>query len=83
MRENVESFCCDAIVESFAGLLDYRSQGKEPVDEVQGKCAGLGTINSTVLTCEYMKNHGICIKSIILNNYHSDSKMEIDNNRAF
>ena len=41
--------------------------------------AGLGTINSTVLTCEYMKNHGICVKGIILNNYHSDNKMEVDN----
>lgn len=30
--------------------------------------AGLGTINSVVLTCEYMKAHGLEIRGIILNN---------------
>jgi len=31
--------------------------------------AGLGTINSVVLTTEYMKQKGIAIRGIILNNY--------------
>ena len=47
--------------------------------------AGLGTINSTVLTAEYAKYHGINIKGIILNNYdktdimHRDNKFQIEN----
>lgn len=31
--------------------------------------AGLGTINSVVLTAEYLKNHGIEAKGVILNHY--------------
>lgn len=31
--------------------------------------AGLGTINSVVLTVEYLKNHKLPLKGIILNNY--------------
>ena len=47
--------------------------------------AGLGTINSTVLSAEYAKYHGINIKGIILNNYdktdimHRDNKNQIEN----
>lgn len=41
--------------------------------------AGLGTINSVVLTAEYMKTHGLPVKGIILNNFHAGSKMEQDN----
>ena len=47
--------------------------------------AGLGTINSTVLTAEYAKYHGININGIILNNYdktdimHRDNKFQIEN----
>lgn len=40
--------------------------------------AGLGTINSVVLTVEYMRNHGINVKAIIFNNY-IDSIMHNDN----
>lgn len=46
--------------------------------------AGLGTINSVVLTTEYAKNRGIAIKGIILNHYepdnflHQDNKQEIE-----
>ncbi len=31
--------------------------------------AGLGTINAAVLTAEYLKNHGIEAKGVIVNNY--------------
>ena len=41
--------------------------------------AGLGTINSTLLTVEYAKKNGINIQGIILNNYDSDNFMHIDN----
>lgn len=41
--------------------------------------AGLGTINSTVLTAEYAKYHGINIKGIILNKFDENSLMQRDN----
>ena len=41
--------------------------------------AGLGTINSVVLTAEYAKHHGINIKGIILNNYDQTDIMHRDN----
>lgn len=43
--------------------------------------AGLGTINSVVLTVEYMKAKNITVKGIIFNNYHSGDVMEEDNLR--
>ncbi len=41
--------------------------------------AGLGTINSVVLTVEYMKAHNLPVKGIIFNNYHPGNIMEDDN----
>ncbi|GAB6153676.1 dethiobiotin synthase [Desulfosporosinus burensis] len=41
--------------------------------------AELGTINHTVLTVEYVKQQGICIRGIILNNYDDKSFMHRDN----
>lgn len=41
--------------------------------------AGLGTINSTVLTCEYMRSHGMIVRGLILNNFHNGNIMEEDN----
>ena len=41
--------------------------------------AGLGTINSVVLTAEYMKTHGLPLKGIIFNHYHPGDVMEGDN----
>ena len=41
--------------------------------------AGLGTINSVVLTAEYMKTHGLPLKGIIFNHYHPSDVMEDDN----
>lgn len=43
--------------------------------------AGLGTINSVVLTAEYMKSRNIGIKGIIFNHYHKGNIMEEDNIR--
>ena len=41
--------------------------------------AGLGTINSTLLTVDYAKSNGIDIEGIILNNYETDNFMHWDN----
>ncbi|MDO4486582.1 MAG: dethiobiotin synthase [Bacillota bacterium] len=43
--------------------------------------AGLGTINSVVLTCEYMKARNIEIKGVIFNHFHPGDVMEEDNLR--
>lgn len=43
--------------------------------------SGLGTINSTVLTVEYAKNHQINVKGIILNNYDQTNSMHSDNKK--
>lgn len=43
--------------------------------------ASLGTINSTVLTVEYAKSHGINVKGIILNNYDETDFMQTDNKK--
>lgn len=40
--------------------------------------AGLGTINSVVLTAEYMRNHDIAVHGIILNNF-TGTQMQNDN----
>ena len=41
--------------------------------------AGLGTINSTLLTVEYARENGIEVEGIILNNYESDNFVHWDN----
>lgn len=41
--------------------------------------AGLGTINHTVLTSEYMKQKNLPVKGIILNHFHPGNIMEEDN----
>lgn len=41
--------------------------------------AGLGAINSVVLTVEYMKSHNLPVKGIIFNHYHPGDVMENDN----
>ncbi len=43
--------------------------------------AGLGTINSVVLTVEYMRSKGLPIKGIIFNHFHKGNVMEEDNIR--
>ena len=41
--------------------------------------AGLGTINSVVLTAEYMKTNHMPVKGIIFNHFHPGNVMEEDN----
>ena len=43
--------------------------------------AGLGTINSTVLSVEYMRKRNITVKGIIFNHFHEDSILELDNRK--
>lgn len=43
--------------------------------------AGLGTINSVVLTAEYMRARGIPVKGVIFNRFHKGDIMEEDNVR--
>ncbi len=43
--------------------------------------AGLGTINSVVLTAEYMKQKNLPVKGIIFNHFHEGNVMEEDNLR--
>ncbi|KEJ01458.1 dethiobiotin synthetase [Clostridium botulinum A2B7 92] len=43
--------------------------------------AGLGTINSTILTLQYMKKKNIPIKMILLNNYNHENIIHIENKR--
>ena len=56
------------------------------IDEIELDCflvsdAGLGTINSVVLTYEYMKNRNMNIKGMIFNHYIADNIMHEDNIR--
>lgn len=56
------------------------------IDEMELDCilvadAGLGTINSVVLTYEYMKNRNTNIKGMIFNHYIADNIMHEDNIR--
>ena len=41
--------------------------------------AGLGTINSVVLTAEYMRQRNLPVKGIIFNHFHRGNVMEEDN----
>lgn len=43
--------------------------------------AGLGTINSTILTLQYMKEKNISVKMILLNNYNNEDIIHIENKR--
>lgn len=43
--------------------------------------SGLGAINSTVLTVEYMKNHNLPIRGIIMNNYSDNDIIKVDNKK--
>lgn len=43
--------------------------------------AGLGTINSTILTLQYMKEKNISVKMILLNNYNHEDIIHIENKR--
>lgn len=44
--------------------------------------AGLGTINHTYLTVNYLRNSGFDIKGIVLNNFDANSVMHCDNKKT-
>ncbi len=44
--------------------------------------SGLGTINATLLTLEYLSSKHIITKGVILNHFHPDNEMEQDNRRT-
>ena len=41
--------------------------------------AGLGTINSVILTVEYAKSNNLSVRGIVLNNYDENNFMHVDN----
>ncbi|EJP6472316.1 AAA family ATPase [Clostridium botulinum] len=43
--------------------------------------AGLGTINSIILTLQHMKEKNIPVKMIILNNYNHENIIHLENKR--
>ena len=43
--------------------------------------AGLGTINSVILTVEYAKARGINVRGIVLNNFDESNFMHLDNKK--
>lgn len=43
--------------------------------------SGLGTINATLLTLEYLSSKHIMTKGVILNHFHPENEMEQDNRR--
>lgn len=81
-------------VEGSGGILcpiDYDKSGTRPrlflEDVIQNlhlssiivADAGLGTINSLVLTANYMASKNLCVKGIIFNHFHKGNIMEEDN----
>lgn len=77
-------------VEGSGGILcpicfdEVRIQLEDVVSELRLSCiliadAGLGTINSVVLSVEYMKARHLPLKGIIFNHYHPGNVMEDDN----
>lgn len=77
-------------VEGSGGILcpicfdEAKIQLEDIIKELRLSClivadAGLGTINSVVLTVEYMRARNISIKGIIFNHWHPGDIMEEDN----
>ncbi len=81
-------------LEGSGGILcpiDYEKNGKRPsiflediirelnLSSIIVADAGLGTINSLVLTATYMASKNLCVKGVIFNHYHKGNIMEEDN----
>lgn len=77
-------------VEGSGGILcplrfdEQQIQLEDVVRKLKAPClivadAGLGTINSVVLTVEYMRSRGLPIKGLIFNRFHPGNVMEEDN----
>lgn len=63
---------------------EAKIQLEDVIKELELSCliiadAGLGTINSVVLTVEYMRARNIPVKGIFFNHYHPGNVMEEDN----
>lgn len=93
VRENFEKVCEKyeyVTMEGSGGILcpicfdEAKIQLEDVIKELDLAClivadAGLGTINSVVLTVEYMRARNIPVKGIIFNHYHKGNVMEEDN----
>lgn len=60
-------------------LTDIIKKFKIPIILVSA--SGLGSINGTILTLEYIKKHNLTVNSIILNNYDKSNIIHIENKR--
>lgn len=95
VRKGFEKVCSQydyVTMEGSGGILcpicfdEAKIQLEDIIKELDLSCliiadAGLGTINSVVLTVEYMRARNIPIKGIIFNHYHPGNVMEEDNLR--
>lgn len=95
VRKGFEKVCSQydyVTMEGSGGILcpicfdEARIQLEDIIKELDLSCliiadAGLGTINSVVLTAEYMRTRNIPIKGIIFNHFHPGDVMEEDNLR--
>lgn len=93
VKEHFEQVCRKydyVTMEGSGGILcpicfdEAKIQLEDVIKELELSClliadAGLGTINSVVLTVEYMRGRNIPVKGIIFNHFHSGDIMEEDN----
>lgn len=79
LSEGAGGIVCPVVYEPFETLFysDIAKAMKAPCVVVAD--AGLGTINHTVLTVEYMRSHGLTVSGVILNRYDKKSVMHRDN----
>ena len=95
VKQGFDAVCADydfVTVEGSGGILCpiCFDEAKIQLEDVIKECnlssliiadAGLGTINSVVLTVEYMKQKKLPVKGIIFNHFHPGNIMEEDNLR--
>lgn len=93
VKEHFEQVCRKydyVTMEGSGGILcpicfdEAKIQLEDVIKELELSClliadAGLGTINSVVLTVEYMRGRNIPVKGIIFNHFHPGDIMEEDN----
>jgi len=93
VKSNFQKLCAEyeyVTVEGSGGILcPLRFDGQkirleDVITELGLSClvvadAGLGTINSVVLTVEYMRQRKIPVKGIIFNHYHPGNRLDEDN----
>lgn len=93
VKEHFEQVCRKydyVTMEGSGGILcpicfdEAKIQLEDVIKELELSClliadAGLGTINSVILTVEYMRGRNIPVKGIIFNHFHPGDIMEEDN----